>query len=625
MCGICGFATNKYIDKENLIAMNDTLTHRGPNDSGIYLEKVKNLYIGLGQKRLSILDLSPAGHQPMFSSDQNIAVVFNGEIYNFIEIKKILEELGYKFQSTCDTEVIIYAYKEWGINCTKKFNGMFALAIYDRPKDVIYLARDRMGKKPLYFYFHDGDFVFSSELKPIMKFKYFIKELAEESLYQYLIYQYVPTPKSIFKDVYKLYPGSYLMYQNNNYKIENFWNIVDTYCKSKYIDLMSEEEYVDEIDTLLTSSIEYRMISDVPLGAFFSGGVDSSLVTAIMSKLSNSPINTFSIGFCEEDFNEAPYAREAAKYLGTNHHELYVSPKDIIDVIPRLVDYYDEPFADSSAIPSYLVSKLTRHHVTVSLTGDGGDELFCGYEKYGLFNKLLNFYKFPYFIRKPAFFILSKLLNKDRGVQKYVQKDKHDFLNLYREVISIYSKNLVNKLINKDSYAYDFDLFSKTFHDSYNAKGSITESIMLVDVKTYLLDDILTKVDRASMAVSLEARAPFLDYRVVEFSQLVPLRIRYKNNICKYPLKKLLERYMPKSLFERPKRGFSIPIKHWFRKDLTYLIDHYLNNKRICEEGFFDKDCVNKIIKRHIVQKQDNTGIIWALLMFEMWFEKYMR
>ena len=620
MCGICGFVTNKYIDKENLIEMNDTQTHRGPDDSGVYFENVKGLNIGLAHRRLSILDLSPLGHQPMLSFDQNIVIVFNGEIYNFREIKKELEALGYTFKSTSDTEVIIYAYKEWGISCINKFNGMFAIAIYDRFKETIYLVRDRLGKKPLYYYFNDSDFVFASELKPILKFKYFHKGIDEESLYQYLIYQYVPTPKSIFKNVYKLYPGSYLEYKNNSFKIENYWDIVDVYCNSKYTD-MSEDECIDEIDRLLTSSVKYRMISDVSLGAFLSGGIDSSLVAAIMSKLNTSPVKTFSIGFSEKEYNEAPFAKEIARYLGTDHHEMYVTPKDVFDVIPRLVDYYDEPFADSSAIPTYLVSGLAKQHVTVSLSGDAGDELFCGYTRYEFLNKMRYICKIPSSIRSLSFNILGRLLQKERQAQKYMQKN---ILDLYRETISIYSSTWVNMLVNRNNYASDFELFSKTYNDSYRAKKNVMESIMLVDAKTYLLDDILTKVDRASMAVSLEARAPFLDYRLVEFSQKIPQSIKYQNNILKYLPKKLLGRYIPKELFERPKMGFGIPIGQWLRQDIKYLIDKYLSNERLKKEGFFDMAYVNKIILQHMDGKQDNTSILWALLMFEMWLEKYM-
>ncbi|MFZ5986174.1 MAG: asparagine synthase (glutamine-hydrolyzing) [Bacillota bacterium] len=623
MCGICGFVTAKNIEEENLIKMNNTMIHRGPNDSGVFLDVVNGMNIGLAHRRLSILDLSPMGHQPMFSDDSNIVIVFNGEIYNFKDLRLELENKGYKFKSNCDTEVIIYSYKEWGLNCFNKFNGMFALTILDKQKETIYLARDRMGKKPLYYYYDDGDFVFSSELKGILNYKYFKKEIDSESIYKYLIYQYIPTPRSIYKNVFKLYQGSYLEFDLKRHEIKQkeYWSILDIYCNSRFEKDLSEKEYLDQIEKLLKSSIEYRMISDVPLGAFLSGGIDSSLIVSIMKSISNSSVKTFSIGFTEEEYNEASYAKAIAEYIGTDHHEMYVSPKDVFNAIPLLTEYYDEPFADSSALPTLLVSNMAKQHVTVTLSGDAGDELFCGYTRYDFFNKTQKLYKLPYLIRKPLFELIGKVMNKELGVQRFTQKN---LSSLYRETVNICSESLVRKMLIRNDYNSRFDLFDRTFEESYKSKNNSLESIMLVDIRTYILDDILTKLDRASMAVSLESRVPFLDYRLVEFSQKVPSDIKFKNSILKYPLKTLLGKYVPPKLFERPKKGFGIPIGQWLRNDLSYLITEYFKPNEIRQQGIFNDKSINNILREHMEGRKDYTPIIWSLLMFQMWFKKYI-
>ena len=621
MCGICGFLTSKNIDGSNLVEMNDTLRHRGPDDSGIFLAESGGTYTGLAHRRLSVQDLSVLGHQPMSSRDGSITVVFNGEIYNFIGIRKELENRGYRLKSNSDTEVIICSYEEWGIRCLEKFNGMFAIAIYDRKSDTVYLARDRLGKKPLYYYLNDGDFVFASEIKAILKYKYFIKDIDREALYQYLIYQYIPAPKSIFKNVCKLLPGSYLEYANNSFRVFRYWDIADICAKPDRRADMSEEEYIEGIDRLLTSSVGYRMISDVPLGAFLSGGIDSSLVVSIMSRMGIKPVKTFSIGFIEDEYNEAAYAKEISQYLGTEHYEAYVSSRDALDTVYSLACYYDEPFGDDSAIPTYLVSRLAKGEVTVALSGDAGDELFCGYGRYEYMSRIEQLFKIPQLLRRPALAVACSLMGKAYSRSILTQDT---LLSSYRELVSICSRSLADRLLNSIGSGAEFDMFDDTFKRVRSAGRNSVESIMAVDINTYLCDCILTKLDRASMAVSLEARVPFLDYRLVEFSQQIPLNVKYKNGVLKYPLKKLLARYLPEKLFQRPKHGFGIPLDIWLRNDLKALLDQYMNEIRIKKEGFFQYRCLNGIIKDHMEYKSDNSLILWALLMFEMWFEKYM-
>ncbi len=620
MCGICGFATYKQIESKDLESMNATLRHRGPDDEGTYLINKNSRNIGLAHKRLSILDLSELGHQPMLSRDGQIAIVFNGEIYNYLEIRAELKGLGCKFVSNCDTEVIIAAYKEWGIKCLDRFDGMFAIAIYDNSKDIIFLARDRLGKKPLYYYNDDGDFVFASEIKPILKFKYFKKDIELESVYKYFAYQYIPSPLSIFKNVYKLLPGSYLEYGKDKIVIRKYWDIVDIYCNNSNKSDMNEEECLDMIENTLRRSVGYRMISDVPLGAFLSGGIDSSLVVLMMAQMSRMPVKTFSIGFNEMDFDEARYAAKIASYIGTEHNELYLDSREILPTIRSLPDFYDEPFADLSSVPTYLISTFAKQKVTVALSGDGGDELFCGYETYEFIKKRKSFFNIPWIARRLLFPYISQILGKE-SLQKYANRD---IISLHRIVMGTSDPSLLTDLLYSRDYGFNEDRFTTTYKRAYPARKNVLESIMLVDINTYLSDCILTKVDRASMGVSLELRCPILDYKLVELSQSIPIDLKYKNGVLKYPLKKILSRYISQELFMRPKQGFDFPFAEWLKSDLKPLVDEYINADRIKKQGIFNPDTCKAAIDLHISGKQNNAFTIWELLMFQIWYEKYM-
>lgn len=618
MCGIVGFLHKKHIAEADLIRMNRSIEYRGPDDEGYFLENIGDAYqLGLGHKRLSILDLSSAGHQPMFSDDGNIIIVYNGEIYNFKEIRDDLIQKGYSFFSETDTEVIIKSYQQWGIGCLNKFNGMFAFALYDKVKQELYLARDRIGIKPLYYHTENGDLVFSSELKPLMEYPGFKKTIDFNALNMYLFHGYITAPLSIFEKTYKLEPGKYLKFKDGKISCEDYWSLGDKF-RNRNVQVKSEKEYIQELDDLLSSSVQYRMISDVPLGAFLSGGIDSSTVVAIMQKLSGNKTKTFTIGFHEKSYNEATYAKEVANILGTEHQELYVSIEETKNLIRSIPDFYDEPFADSSQLPTFLVSKLAREKVTVSLSGDGGDELFCGYTSY---NTDLRYSRYKPLAK--ALHSINALLPIEKilaGINRKLIKLPY----LYKD------ENIINFGYLYSSYYLDFLVKNSPYQidQKYFGLMELTENIqekhMLLDMNTYLPDDILAKVDRASMAVSLEARVPILDHRVIEFALSLPHQMKVKDGVYKYLLKQVLHKYVPKEIMERPKWGFGIPVLTWLHNDLYYLIETYLGEEFITKQDIFSMSKVKQLLTGF--QKKDRYfhRLIWHLIVFQMWWEKYI-
>ncbi len=622
MCGICGFLNKKILSSEVLEKMNDVLSHRGPDDKGIYSNEIPygsdNVQVGLGNRRLSIIDLTEHGHQPMCNETKDIWIVFNGEIYNFQEIRKELQEKGHKFKSKSDTEVILRSYEQWGEKCLEKFNGMFAFAIWDEKKKQIFIARDRVGIKPLYYYFKDGNFAFASELKSILQYPLLEKKLNRKSLYYYLLFQYVPTPYSIFENTWKLPPGHYLVLKKNKkIEIKKYWDVLQ---ERKIIRKNSIQEYTEEFEELLKTSIKYRLISDVPVGAFLSGGTDSSLVVGLMNQLTDK-VETFTIGFDRKKYNEAPFAKKIAAYLGTKHHELYVKEKDVFSLVASLPEYYDEPFADSSSLPTYLVSKLAREKgVKVVLSGDGGDELFCGYNRYIWMNKIRNFLLLSSSIRENTAPLLEKIpYLKLRRLSQILQYK--DPLEMYLGIICMWNERELKKLIGKN-YSYEQLPFSQIYKKLDNSP--LLKRLQILDFHTYLPEDILTKVDRASMAVSLEARVPLLDHRIAEFAYDLPLDLRYRHGIRKYLLKKVLYKYLPAKFFRRPKQGFGIPLDEWLRGGVKPYIDKYLNAKTIKKEGLFNSEFVGALIKKHLSGKYNYQYPIWTLLQFQLWKEKYL-
>jgi len=639
MCGITGVYNldERKADPILLKSMTDCLRHRGPDDSGIYVDQ----NVGLGHARLSILDLSPAGHQPMSNDDQTIWVTFNGEIYNFQEIRKELEQKGYKFKSNSDTEVIIKSYEEWGLKAVEKYRGMFAFAIWDKKREKLYLVRDRAGVKPLYYYINNEVFLFSSELKSFHKHPNFKKEINFDALALFLQFGYILAPHTIFKNAYKVKPGHYLEVDKNG-KIEEtkYWDIVDFYLASP-ID-KSEDEIEKELEQILTESFKYRLVSDVPVGIFLSGGIDSSLVTAILQSNSKTPIKTFTIGFHEKGYDEAPYAKKIAEYLKTDHHELYCTAKDAMEIVAKFSEIYDEPFGDSSGIPTYLISKFARQEVKVALSADAGDELFCGYSKYEALNayyKLIQ--KLPKFalyigslysslfspeiigiMYKSISFLLPKYTNLEGKIYKLknmLRYKNDDLRGIFMNSASYWTENQVEKLIRKKNNIED------NFFDFKEVqKLPLLSQMQAVDYKTYLCDDIFVKTDRATMATSLEVRDPLVDHKIAEYIARVPVNLKYKNGESKYILRKILYKYVPKNLLDRPKQGFEIPIDNWLKNDLRGVLEKYLSEDNIKKQGIFDEEYIKKSLNKYLSGKADFAYKFWFLLVFQMWYEKWM-
>lgn len=620
MCGIAGFVHhNKTLSEADLRKMVSTIDYRGPDDEGYYLTTFQQSQVGIGFRRLAILDLSPRGHQPMVF--QNLVVTLNGEIYNFREIRTELQKRGYQFDSNSDTEVVIKAFHLWGILMVERFIGMFAIAIFNTDSKELFLVRDRMGIKPLYYHLKGQDLIYASELKPIIAYPYFEKELNFNSLSKYLFHGYITGPETIFSNVFKLEPGTYLKLSDGKIEIEKYWNIKEIYLKNRSEKVVSEGDYLSRFEDLLKSSVKYRMISDVPIGSFLSGGIDSSLITAVMQNLSDQPINTFTIGFEEESYNEAAQAREVSKFIGTKHHELTLPVGRAKELIEKLPDFYDEPFGDSSALATILVSQLAKKNATVVLSGDGGDELFCGYKNYNSavkMRKLISVGKVLNIFQQHS--DLAKLLFRIN--HKY---GRYPFLNNNINIINadyIVSKYFLANIFLNKQYVLDNKYFKFK-----NISEEIQELYMLNDMVTYLPDDILTKVDRATMSVSLEARVPLLDHRIVEFSFKVPHNLKFNNGVQKYLLKALAYKYIPEKLLDRPKQGFGVPVFKWMKSELRYLIDIYLSDSYLIKQQLFNPLSIRKLIQEFNTSENSiPTGnYIWNILMFQLWYEKYMK
>lgn len=629
MCGITGFVDfNGQSNKEVLNNMIETLNHRGPDSKGTILINLENSTVGLGHARLSIIDLSDAGHQPM--KFQQYTLVFNGEVYNYKEIRSILLQKGYEFQSHSDTEVVLHAFSEWGKNCVNKFIGMFAFVIFDEKERKLIAFRDRVGVKPLYYYYNEGIFLFASELKAFHQHNKFKKSINYSAVHTYFDLGYIPAPHCIFKNTYKLNPGSSLELTLDDNKIETsvYWNPVSFYQKPKLED--SFEETKEELNDLLKSAFNYRMVADVPVGIFLSGGYDSTAVAAILQKESNQQLKTFTIGF-EKGNNEAPFAKDSANYLDTDHYEYSCTTKEAQDIIPQLSYYFDEPFADSSAIPTMLVSKFAREHVTVALSADGGDELFAGYSRYGqLESHLKRLDKIPSgFHRLSAFSasMASKLLPESLAHKKHhllgvagvlVLDPSNRNSNLYKQM------HLLPKKYHEVLFDKPHETTSTPFDDLYEI-GDSREHSLLTDFQCYLPDDILVKVDRSTMAASLEGREPFLDHRILEYVAQLPYDFKRKNGEGKSILKEIVHQYVPKKMLDRPKSGFSIPLNEWFSGDLNELLMDTLSTDKLKVQGVFKVNTVSEILKQFNSGKLHYKPLIWKLLMFQMWYDKWVK
>lgn len=642
MCGFVGFRSQRDFRtlRENLPEATSSLTHRGPDDAGLFFDESSG--VGLGHRRLSVIDLSEAGRQPMSSDDGSVHIVYNGEVYNFREIRETLEKKGHGFKSTSDTEVILKSYIQWGIECLQRFVGMFSLAIWDSREKLFYLVRDRLGIKPLFYYFRDGTLLFASELKALMALKGFDRDIDPDSIPLFLHYQYVPAPKTIFRNTYKLLPGYYLAFNGDDLTATRYWAPPDE-PQADLSTVNDEEQQLSRLDELLTEAVSLRLISDVPLGVLLSGGIDSSMVVALMQKVSNSPVRTFSIGFDVEGYNEAPWAAKVADHLGADHTELYVTPREAMEVISGLPDIYDEPFADSSAIPTFLVCRLARSQVTVALSGDGGDEQFAGYVRYWTTQAMAHGFQRVFLpVRKSMAKILGaippgfvercylpwrQILPQRFRVANFADKwqklihlmRQSETQDLYRMTICLWSEDEVLSLTGRGLTSGEYE---RIFEDTVD--WPLLAQLMRVDQKTYLPDAMLTKVDRASMAVSLEVRVPLLDHRVVEYTARLSDNLKFRNGSGKYLLKKLLARYVPNHLFERPKMGFGVPIDRWLRNELKDLLLDYLSPERLKKEALFDHTLVADRLKEHLSGQGNHQYRLWALLMWEMWKERWL-
>lgn len=610
--------------------MNDTMYHRGPNDSGEEIYPASDGYrIGFAQRRLSILDLSMLGHQPMHSDNKRISVVYNGEIYNFQELKKELAD--YPFRSNCDTEVIIAAYLKWGISCIERFNGMFAIALYDRETQEVYLVRDRIGKKPLYYWYEDQNLVFASELKPIMKCPGFHGEIAKGVLSRYLFQQYINAPESIYQNVYKLEPGAILRFSKGQIKVWKYWDVKEAYEKAQTNPVGSYEEAKEQLKDLLKQAVAARMIADVPLGSFLSGGYDSSLITAIAQEHSTEPVKTFSIGFHEEKYNEAKYAGAVADHLGTNHTELYIDEQDMFELVDSIPKYYDEPFADSSQIATMMVSKLAREYVTVALSGDGGDEFFCGYNIYEnvaqaqkldvLGGMVHGICQLPGL--KQAH-IEDKLPFRVRVIAGNREKESKTQFGAGNYIVK--ARAMVGELPEAEALPVHYLVESRYGVDNWQIRR------MLLDMDTYLPGDILCKVDRASMKYSLECRCPILDTKVMEFSYRIPHQYKYAGGDKKHILKDIAYDYIPKELLDRPKVGFGVPLDKWLRGPLKEQLLDYSSYEYLKKQNIFDAAYVSDMIQKYVVTGDAGpaTGanyskLSWSFFVFQQWYEAYHR
>lgn len=633
MCGIAGFIDfNQKSSLENLKGMTDVIKHRGPDGEGQLILHSANAQIGLGHRRLSIIDLSETGHQPMqFNS---LHITYNGEVYNFQEIKNELIQLGHSFVGNSDTEVILHAYQEWKEQCLHRFIGMFAFLIYDEENQQAFCARDRSGVKPFTYYLKDGLFLFGSELKSFHKHPNFEKSINLNSVAAYMQYGSVPTPHCIFNHCVKLKPGHSLSInlKNKSLSTQQYWNVYDYYNKPK-LDI-SYEDAVQSTESILTSAFNYRMVADVPVGVFLSGGYDSTTTTALLQKDSSSKIKTFTIGVPDIGLNEAPYAKDIAIHLGTDHTEIDCTEKEAIDLIPDLPFFYDEPFADSSALPTTLVSKVARESVTVALSADGGDEIFGGYNRYDYmlrYGKKLN--AIPGFARSSV----VGLMNIIPSERIPVLKNKYNFHNRYEKLKGVL-KNPSNESIMlslsqqftvqqmKQFMKEEYDILSTSYTSTELIKENLTplSYMMAIDYQTYMLDDILQKVDRATMSQSLEGREPMLDQNIIEFAAQLPDAYKYDKGVKKRILRDIAHKYIPESLLDRPKMGFAIPIGKWLQKDIHDLVEEFINQSDIEEQGIFNWDYIKKLKTQFYNGKLEYDAKIWYILMFQMWYKKWM-
>ena len=626
MCGIVGMVNldGRAAEAALLARMNEAILHRGPDEDGIYLKG----HVGLAMRRLAIIDLK-SGQQPIANEEGTAWIVYNGEVYNYREVKKELEARGHRFHTDCDTEVVLHAYLEYGADCPKHLRGMFAFAIWDERKQELFIARDRVGKKPLLYAKTANAFVFGSEFSALLLHPSVSREIDRAALDDYLTFMCVPAPQTAYRDIRKLEPGhSLTLKADGEIKTERYWE-PDFSKKVK----LSEEEAGERALALLREAVRVRLMSEVPLGAFLSGGIDSSAVVALMAEESSTPVKTFSIGFEEQDFSELHHARRVAERVGAEHHEFVVRP-DAMEVLPTLVEHYGEPYADSSAIPTYYVSRETRKHVTVALNGDGGDECFAGYDRYAAMRLSERYRKLPGVLRERVIRQAVELLpiselrpSRARRVRRFLRAASLPPVDRYLSWVSVVTGAAKEELYTDEFRAEvggrDASAWLRPWFARANGAG-VVDAALLADTMTYLPNDLLVKVDIASMANSLEARSPFLDHHVIEFAASLPEHLKLRGLTTKYILKKTLQKLLPSENLTRSKMGFGVPIGHWFRGQMQGFLREQLLSERASRRGLFRPEAVRQMVELHTRGERDHTHQLWTLLMLELWFQRFI-
>jgi asparagine synthase (glutamine-hydrolysing) len=623
MCGIAGIIDSRRdarVDPGTIHQMCEAIVHRGPDDEGMYVDGG----VGLGMRRLSIIDVA-GGHQPVHNESRTVWVVFNGEIYNFPELRAGLETRGHRFYTNSDTEVIVHLYEEMGANCVQKLRGMFAIALYDERQRRLLLARDRLGKKPLHYALSNGRLIFGSEIKALLAAAPDLAEVDREALLHFFYFGYIPDPITAFRPIRKLPPGFLLEFSEGRIQLRKYWDLPD--CAAT--ETRSEEECLEELEHLLAEAVRIRLISDVPLGALLSGGVDSSTVVALMARFSSAPVKTFSIGFSQEDFNEAPYARAVAEKFNTEHHELIVKP-NVADTLNTLTRLLEEPFGDSSMLPTYLVCQEARRYVTVALAGDGGDEFFAGYDRYEVQLRREKLAHVPETIGRvyrngiypllPSGFLGRKLLFNLSLASSDRYLDSIAYLPAEARERSLFSKDFLDFA---DRAPSPFQHFRAYLAERPGLDP--LSKIQFLDTRTYLPGDILTKVDRMSMATSLEVRAPLLDHVVVEWAARLSPRWKIRFGERKYILRRLARRLgVPGTVLDRPKQGFAMPLVHWWKRELKQDLLGILFEPRSVQRGYFDPAALRQLVSEHLAGRRDHSAQIWLLLIFELWHRNFL-
>ncbi len=639
MCGICGIIrSNREVLTEEIESMKNVLVHRGPDDEGAFFSAVKlpdrTVNIGLGHRRLSIIDLSANAKQPMSNENQQIWLTYNGEIYNFIELTDQLNSLSHTFKTKSDTEVIIHGYEQWGTACLHKFNGMFAFALWDEDKKQLFLARDRLGIKPLYYYHNSDTFAFASELKALLQIQDIPRQIDYQSVSDYLSWQFVPAPKTIFRHIKKLLPAHYLILTEKGLSCQRYWNVREF---SDNPGDLQPEHYEQHIRSILTDSVKKRMISDVPLGAFLSGGLDSSTVVALMSKDSVKPTRTFSIGFDSEEYtSELKYAALVARACDTEHHERILSAPKLLELLSKLVWFMDEPFADHSMVPTYLVSQLARENVTVALSGDGADENFGGYPRRYLFAKKYSRYlQLPALLRNTSEGLFRKILqlvllcipgsNSKRKLLKLDDMFQSAGLMRIINLHNVVDTSLKKKILHRDIQR-EVNPFTTTVSVRYSESNShnLLAELLTLDIENYMTNDVLTKVDRMSMANALEVRVPFLDHRLVELAAAIPTRLKIYQSKPKYIIKKAFRDLLPKKIIDRHKQGFGIPLNFWMQKELTEFTSQVLLDDCLKKRRIVDVRTIRQMLEATAAGKCNYARELWTVLMLELWCREFL-